>query len=1094
MFLEEGGEDLFETGLPDLLEIIVDPGVRFFDLHQAVQVDRGGNHHRITFYLVNGRFQVFHLLIAISHSRQKLSDVRIDPEGLGQFTYHVRTRIDQFGGSEFLGGHNAGTDLHFAMGEGGPVFDHQNLLAADYRFVVDPDGGCTIDHRGFRVDSLDVIANSLDVLRIGRIDLVQDNHIGNTDVDFAGIVAQLSARPVGIRDRYHEVGFVEREIVVPAVPQNDVTAFGIFFGSTQNGFVVDAGVDHVSANHVRFILFHLFDGTFVLFKIFNSGETLHFLGNEVAVRHRMTNSHHFKSPGHQDLDDPAGGLAFAATCAGSAHGDDRLGALDHRVFRAQQDEIRTGSIDNRAQVHNTLVRDVAVSKIAYLHVVLTDQINQLRFGINGNALGIQFSGKSCRILSSVDVGNLGRGERHYVERRVVSVIRVEIVKIPTGGTNDDNILFHANLGFIGEYCDLRIVRGTLQTYSFFENWQNGEEKFMVSVISEDAEIGLHLQPKHSPMVEDKILEKARQAVKELYGAELPAGSINLEKTRKEFTGDFTLTVFPFLKVSRKSPEVTAGEIGAYLVNAVEEVIYFQVIKGFLNLVIDNSYWSSFLGKAAFCEGFGFRTGRNEPPVVLEYSSPNTNKPLHLGHIRNNLLGFSLAEILKANGHTVVKVNLVNDRGIHICKSMLAYMKWGNLETPESAGIKGDHLIGRYYVLFDRHYREEIKSLVSGGMPEEEAQRHAPLINEAQEILRRWESHDAEVYALWEKMNGWAYEGFDETYRRLGVDFDKIYHESETYLLGKNLVMEGLAKGMLEQRSDGSIWIDLRNEGLDEKLLLRSDGTSVYMTQDLGTADLRYNDFHPSSMIYVVGNEQNYHFDVLRRVLDRLGKEYAGRIHHLSYGMVELPEGKMKSREGTVVDADDLMDEMYRTAEETTRELGKSADLEEEAATALFQTIGLGALKYFILKVDPKKNMLFIPRESIDFNGNTGPFIQYTYARIRSLLSRAGEAGIDWNNSKVSTNLALFPQEKETIKKLYQFPEVVSQAGDELSPAVIANYVYDLAKSFNQFYQELPVLKEIDRDRVNLRIVIAYMTGEVIRKSMALLGIGVPERM
>ncbi len=596
------------------------------------------------------------------------------------------------------------------------------------------------------------------------------------------------------------------------------------------------------------------------------------------------------------------------------------------------------------------------------------------------------------------------------------------------------------------------------------------------------------------MVEKRILEMACMAVKELFGTEVPAGSITLEKTKKEIAGDYTITVFSLLKISRRTPEETGNALGEYLLRTVPEVASFHVIKGFLNLVLGDPFYTSFLVKAASDDTFGFVPPRDEKPVVLEYSSPNTNKPLHLGHIRNNLLGYSLAEILKANGYPVVKVNLVNDRGIHICKSILAYLRWGNGETPESSGMKGDHLVGKYYVLFDRHYRGEVKELISRGMDAEEAARNAPLILEAQEILRRWEARDPEVYDLWKRMNTWVYRGFDETYRRLGVDFDRIYYESETYLLGKDLVREGLRQDVLVRREDGSVWIDLRDEGLDEKLLLRSDGTSVYMTQDIGTADLRYHDFNPSTMIYVVGNEQNYHFDVLKRVLARLGKEYAGHIFHLSYGMVELPEGKMKSREGTVVDADDLIDEMVSTAEETTRELGKSGDLEGESANDLFRTIGLGALKYFILKVDPKKNMLFIPAESIDFNGNTGPFIQYTYARIRSLLARAVSAGIGWRQGDPVDSLVLLPLEKETIKRLYQFPEVVIQAGEELSPAVVANYVYDLAKTFNQFYQELPVLKEEETTRVVLRLLIAGLAGDVIRRSMSLLGIGVPERM
>lgn len=596
------------------------------------------------------------------------------------------------------------------------------------------------------------------------------------------------------------------------------------------------------------------------------------------------------------------------------------------------------------------------------------------------------------------------------------------------------------------------------------------------------------------MIETRLTECTVRALKELYGFETEPALIQIERTRKEFPGDFTIVVFPFLKVSRKSPEATANELGGYISAQMAEIGSFSVIKGFLNLVVKDDFWTDFLLGNASLPDFGFVPEREDGLVVLEYSSPNTNKPLHLGHIRNNLLGYSLAAILKANGRRVVKVNLVNDRGIHICKSMLAYMKWGGGETPLSSGIKGDHLIGKYYVLFDRHYKEEVALLVGQGMKEEEAERKAPLIVEAQEVLRKWEAKEPQVTELWKTMNGWAYEGFDVTYKRLGVDFDRIYYESETYLLGKSLVSEGLASGVLEQRVDGSVWIDLRDEGLDEKLLLRSDGTSVYMTQDLGTADLRNADYHPSAMIYVVGNEQNYHFDVLKRVLTRLGKDYAAGIHHLSYGMVELPEGKMKSREGTVVDADDLMDEMYATAERTTRELGKANELQDSEASILFNTIGLGALKYFILKVDPKKNMLFDPAESIDFNGNTGPFIQYTYARIRSLLARAAASGKESDHVVTTGSVVLHPLEKDVIVKLYQFPATVLQAGEEYSPAVIANYVYDLAKGFNQFYQELPVLKEEDQEKVLLRIAIARAAGEVIRKSMSLLGIEVPERM
>ena len=596
------------------------------------------------------------------------------------------------------------------------------------------------------------------------------------------------------------------------------------------------------------------------------------------------------------------------------------------------------------------------------------------------------------------------------------------------------------------------------------------------------------------MIEAKILGLTCEAVKQLYGADVKPETIGLEKTKKEIIGDYTIVVFSLLKISRKSPETTAYEIGTFLKKNIPDISEFSVIKGFLNLVLTDHFWINFLVKNSGRTDFGFHKKRHERPVVLEYSSPNTNKPLHLGHVRNNLLGFSLTEIFKANGHKVVKVNLVNDRGIHICKSMLAYMKWGKDETPDSTGMKGDHLIGKYYVLFDKQYKAEIHDLMEKGLTEEEAERQAPLIVEAQEILRKWEAKDEDTLKLWKTMNGWAYEGFDKTYQRLGVDFDKIYYESETYLLGKKIVMEGLANGVLVEKEDGSIWADLREDGLDEKLLLRADGTSVYMTQDLGTAQLRYDGYHPIAMIYVVGNEQNYHFDVLKKVLLKLCKEFAERIHHLSYGMVELPQGKMKSREGTVVDADDLMDEMFRTAETTTRELGKANELSEEEADKLFNTIGLGALKYFILKVDPKKNMLFDPKESIDFNGNTGPFIQYTYARIQSLLGKAAVAGYCWEQTDISCQSSLASLEKETIKRIFLFQEAVIQAGKEMNPSIIANYVYELAKGFNQFYQELPVLKEVDNDKVLLRLIITNFAGETIRKSMSLLGILVPSKM
>lgn len=596
------------------------------------------------------------------------------------------------------------------------------------------------------------------------------------------------------------------------------------------------------------------------------------------------------------------------------------------------------------------------------------------------------------------------------------------------------------------------------------------------------------------MFEKRLLDAAGKAISELYKQDFDLSKLTIERTKKEIEGDFTLVVFPLLKLSRKSPEQTAAELGEFLLNELSELASFNVIKGFLNLILADEYWSSFMASNFDKQDFGYCTETRQEKVVLEYSSPNTNKPLHLGHIRNNLLGYSLSQILKANGYPVVKVNLVNDRGIHICKSMLAYMKWGEGETPSSSGMKGDKLIGKYYVLFDRKYKEEIRDLMEKGLTEEEAEQQAPLILEAREILLKWEAKDHETLHLWKLMNGWAYQGFDETYKRLGVDFDHIYYESETYLLGKELVLEGLEKGVLNQRDDGSVWIDLSKEGLDEKLLLRSDGTSVYMTQDLGTAQLRYDEYKPSQMIYVVGNEQNYHFDVLKRALMKLGKPYASRIFHLSYGMVELPEGKMKSREGTVVDADDLMDEMFSTSEEMTRELGKASDFPEKEARRLFDMIGLGALKYFILKVDPKKNMMFDPRESIDFNGNTGPFIQYTYARINSLMARAAAVNMLPSVPERQGGLPLLQSEKETIKMLTMFPQVVRQAADELSPALVANYVYELAKTYNQFYQEIPVLKEENEDARNLRLMLSVFTASLIKKSLGLLGIDCPPRM
>jgi arginyl-tRNA synthetase len=610
------------------------------------------------------------------------------------------------------------------------------------------------------------------------------------------------------------------------------------------------------------------------------------------------------------------------------------------------------------------------------------------------------------------------------------------------------------------------------------------------------------------MIEQILLEKTCDAVKELYGQAIAPELIGFEKTKKEIEGDFTIVVFPLTRYSKKSPEVTAQEIGRWLQGSVGEIKDYNIIKGFLNIILSESFWLSFLVSHYKIKDYGYARERNQQPVLVEYSSPNTNKPLHLGHIRNNLLGFSLSEILKANGYKVIKVNLINDRGIHICKSMLAYMKWGNGETPVSAGMKGDHLVGKYYVMFDKYHKEEIKDLMEKGQTEEEAAKQAPIYLEAQEILRKWEARDRETLELWKLMNSWVYEGFDVTYNRLGVNFDLVQYESGTYISGKELVTEGYEKGYLVRKPDGSICADLTNEGLDEKVLLRADGTSVYMTQDLGTAQMRYNDYHPSQMIYVVGNEQDYHFDVLKIVLQKLGKDWSSKIYHLSYGMVELPHGKMKSREGTVVDADDLLDEMFLTAEETTRALGKVDEFSEKEAKKLFAMIGLGALKYFILKVDPRKNMLFDPKESIDFNGNTGPFIQYTHARIQSLLNKASgvrhpasgirhpASGIRLQASEEGElqRCSLNVPERNIIKFLYQFPQIVSQAGTEFSPARIANYVYDLAREYNQFYQEVPVIKEEDPAKRNMRLVLSAFTGDIIRRCMALLGIEVPDRM
>ena len=589
-------------------------------------------------------------------------------------------------------------------------------------------------------------------------------------------------------------------------------------------------------------------------------------------------------------------------------------------------------------------------------------------------------------------------------------------------------------------------------------------------------------------IEEFIADVVKRATQELYGT---SDNIQIQKTRKEFEGDYTVVVFPLLKASRKSPEATATELGEKIVASTPEIKSFNVIKGFLNLAIDTSFWASRFSEIIATQDFGMAPASGRT-IMIEYSSPNTNKPLHLGHIRNNLLGYSVATILKANGHNVIKVNLVNDRGIHICKSMLAWQLYGGGETPASSGMKGDHLVGKYYVEFDKHYKAQVKELMAEkGLSEEEAKKTAPIMLQAQEMLRKWEAKDEEVYSLWKEMNGWVYEGFDVTYKALGVDFDKVYYESETYLLGKSLVEDGLNKGVFFRKEDNSVWIDLEADGLDQKLLLRGDGTSVYMTQDLGTALSRFEENKLDDMIYVVGNEQNYHFQVLKLVLKKLGYEWSDNIFHLSYGMVELPEGKMKSREGTVVDADDLIADMVGTAREMSEELGKLDGVSDEEAAKICEMVGLGALKYFILKVDPKKTMLFDPRESIDFNGNTGPFIQYTHARIRSIMRKAEEAGINTENY---TEAALLPEEVELIKALAEYPATVRTAGEQFAPSVIAAYAYDLSKQFNGYYHDHSILKEENEAVRSLRLKLAEQVARVIRSAMSLLGINVPERM
>ena len=589
-------------------------------------------------------------------------------------------------------------------------------------------------------------------------------------------------------------------------------------------------------------------------------------------------------------------------------------------------------------------------------------------------------------------------------------------------------------------------------------------------------------------IDSIIAQAVSRAVKELYGVESAPETIVPQATRKEFEGNLTVVVFPWVKAARKAPEAVAAEIGEWLVANEPAVEKFNAVKGFLNLTISPRFWNGVLSHIADTPDYGITPVTDASPLVMvEYSSPNTNKPLHLGHVRNNLLGFSLSEILKACGNRVIKTNIVNDRGIHICKSMLAWQKWGNGDTPESTGKKGDHLIGDFYVLFDKHYKAEVADLVAKGMTEDEAKDKAPLMLEARDMLRRWEQNDPEVRHLWETMNSWVYAGFDQTYRRLGVDFDKIYYESQTYLEGKDLVLKGLEEGKMYRRDDGSVWADLRENGLDEKLLLRKDGTSVYMTQDIGTAKLRYRDFPISRMVYVVGNEQNYHFQVLSILLDRLGFAWGKDLVHFSYGMVELPSGKMKSREGTVVDADDLMDTMEQQAAETAADRFK--DMTPAQARETARMVGMGALKYFLLKVDPKKNMLFNPAESIDFNGNTGPFLQYTYARIRSVLRRAGD------RDYAAAELAVpSPKEAVLIRKVGDFPKVVAEAARTYSPALVANYCYDLAKEYNQFYHDYPMLREEDEAKRNLRLLLSQVVARTLRSAASLLGMEMPERM
>ncbi len=596
------------------------------------------------------------------------------------------------------------------------------------------------------------------------------------------------------------------------------------------------------------------------------------------------------------------------------------------------------------------------------------------------------------------------------------------------------------------------------------------------------------------LIDEIIKSKVAEAVKNIYQHDFDADKVQLQNTRKDVEGDFTIVVFPFLKISKKTPEITANEIGGYLQNNVQQVSNFSVIKGFLNIEISSSYWINILNTANSKPNYGYRiVNDNSPLVMVEYSSPNTNKPLHLGHIRNNLLGYSLSKLLSATGKKVIKTNIVNDRGIHICKSMYAWQQWGKGKTPENTGIKGDHLVGDFYVLFDKHYKAEIEELVSKGIDKNDAEQQAPSMIAARELLIKWENQDKETIELWRTMNKWVYSGFDITYKELGVDFDKIYYESETYITGKEEVLRGVTEGIFTKEDDKSVWVDLTNEGLDKKILLRSDGTSVYITQDIGTAKLRFNDYKIDKMVYVVGNEQDYHFKVLSIVLDKLGYNWGKDLHHFSYGMVELPNGKMKSREGTVVDADDLMAEMISVAKKTSEELGKLDGLSKEEVDKIHKSIALGSLKYFMLKVDPKKNMTFNPEESIDFNGNTGSFIQYAHARICSITRKAEELNIDISKT-LNTNIKLSKKEIELIKTVSLFPTILQEAADAYSPAIIANYIYNLVKEYNQFYHDCSILNESNDDLRSFRVVLSSNIAKVIRLGMEILGISVPDRM